>query len=229
MRRRSGETVQERIVALIHDRRLAPGAAMPTEPQLMDLLNASRNSVREAIRALQALGIVEIRHGFGTFVGRASIDVLGPSLEFRIRSGARGGIQALHDLVEVRELLETGLIAQVAGASSPGRLAALDALVTAMRDDPEADRAFHALLYESCGNELVLQLIDLFWQVYHQVEALVQAPGEHLDVIVANHRRIVDALRAGDAKAAQEAMRRHFKDVKERVNRAESHALAEPA
>src|SRR5688500_1293484 len=98
-------TVQDRIVDLIHERGLLPGAPMPTEPQLMDLLGASRNSVREAVRALQALGIVEIRHGFGTFVGRASLDVMSPSLRFRIRSGLSGGIHALRDLVEVRELL----------------------------------------------------------------------------------------------------------------------------
>ena len=90
MSRRNGAVLQERIVALIHDRQLAPGAPMPTEPMLMDLLDASRNSVREAIQALQALGIVEIRHGHGTFVGRASLDVLAPSLAFRVRSQAAG-------------------------------------------------------------------------------------------------------------------------------------------
>jgi DNA-binding FadR family transcriptional regulator len=221
MGRRDGETVQDRIVGLIHERRLEPGAPMPTEPQLMDLLGASRNSVREAIRALQALGIVEIRHGYGTFIGRASLDVLSPSLEFRIRSGAEGGIQALHDLVEVREMLETGMIGRVAATTtSAGRLSALDALVTAMRTDPEADRAFHALLYESGGNELVLQLIDLFWRVYHQTENVLDAREDRTHDIVANHRRIVDALRARDPKAAQEAMRQHFRDVKERVARA---------
>jgi DNA-binding FadR family transcriptional regulator len=70
MRVRAGAALEERIVELIHERGLTPGAAMPTEPQLMDLLGASRNSVREAIRALQALGIVDIRHGYGTFVDR---------------------------------------------------------------------------------------------------------------------------------------------------------------
>lgn len=209
-------TVQERIVDLIHDRGLAAGSPMPTEPQLMELLGASRNSVREAVRALQALGIVEIRHGFGTFVGAASLDVLGPSLEFRVRSG----VQALHDLVEVRELLEVGLIGTVATTSSSARLSALDALVTAMRTDLEADRAFHALLYETCGNELVLQLIDLFWNVYHQVEHILGEPEDHMDTIIANHRRIVEALRARDAASAQDAMRLHFRDVKARITRA---------
>jgi DNA-binding FadR family transcriptional regulator len=71
MRMRPGAALEERIIELVHERGLVPGAAMPTEPQLMKLLGASRNSVREAIRALQALGIVDIRHGYGTFVGQA--------------------------------------------------------------------------------------------------------------------------------------------------------------
>ncbi|SDM74138.1 FadR/GntR family transcriptional regulator [Nonomuraea jiangxiensis] len=222
MRMRDGTSLQERIIALIHERGLAPGSPMPTEVQLMDLLGASRNSVREAVRALQALGIVEIRHGHGTFVGHASLDVLTPSLAFRVRSGPGGGIRALEDLVEVRELLETGLIGQVAQSTSAPRLAALDALVNGMDRDREADRAFHALLYELCGNELVLQLIGLFWDVYHEVEPTLGPPEERSAEIVVNHRRIVAALRARDAEAAREAMQLHFRDVKARIARAEA-------
>jgi DNA-binding FadR family transcriptional regulator len=225
MRRRSGLTLQERIVALVHDRRLEPGAAMPTETQLMDQLGASRNSVREAIRALQALGIVEIRHGHGTFVGNASLDALTPSLAFRVRSSRSGyGVGALRDLVEVRELLETGLIGEVAGTLSEARLAALDALVARMLTDPEADKAFHALLYESCGNELVLQLIALFWDVYHEVEPALEPREDRAADVVANHARIVDALRTGDATEARDAMRHHFTEVKARVARAQAWA-----
>lgn len=223
MRMRPGAALEERIVELIHERGLEPGAAMPTEPQLTDLLGASRNSVREAIRALQALGIVEIRHGYGTFVGQAELQSLSASLAFRIRSRAGQGIRALHDLVEVRELLETGLIGEVATAGpSQARLSALDALVTAMAHDPGADRAFHALLYENCGNELVLQLIGLFWDTYHDVEHILGEPVDRTEAIVANHRRIVTALRTRNPNAAQDAMRLHFRDVRHRIARAEN-------
>ena len=224
---RPGAALEERIIELIHERGLEPGAAMPTEPQLMDLLGASRNSVREAIRALQALGIVDIRHGYGTFVGQASLHALSASLAFRIRSRAGQGIRAIHDLVEIRELLETGLIGDVAKArTSEARLSALDALVTAMAHDLGADRAFHALLYENCGNELVLQLIGLFWDTYHDVEHLLGDISDRTDDIVANHRRIVTALRARDADAARDAMRLHFRDVRIRIAKAEADAAS---
>jgi DNA-binding FadR family transcriptional regulator len=229
MRVRAGAALEERIIELIHERGLAPGAAMPTEPQLMDLLGASRNSVREAIRALQALGIVDIRHGYGTFVGQASLNALTASLAFRVRARAGHGIRAIHDLVEIRELLETGLIGDVAKArTTEAKLSALDALVTAMAHDPGADRAFHALLYERCGNELVLQLIGLFWDTYHDVEHILGEPADRTDDIIANHRRIVAALRARDPEAARDAMRLHFRDVRLRIARAESEADDRP-
>jgi DNA-binding FadR family transcriptional regulator len=213
-----GGTLQSRIVELIHERRLTPGELLPTEPQLVDLLGAGRNSVREAVRGLQALGIVEIRHGRGMFVGEAPLDVFTPSLAFRVRAG--GNLTALRDLVEVRELLEVGLIGGVATSISTARLAALDALVRQMGDDAEADRAFHALLYESSGNQLVLQLIQLFWDVYHEAEGSLEPPADRVAEIEARHDRIVAALRARDPDAARDAMRRHFTDVKERVRRA---------
>jgi DNA-binding FadR family transcriptional regulator len=215
---RAGSALEERIIALIHERGLAPGEAMPTELQLMEVLGASRNSVREAIRALQALGIVEIRHGHGTFVGEASLTGLGTSLAFRVRSAA--GIRAIRELVEVRELLEVGLIGGVAEAPVDAlKLEALGELVSRMASDLGADRAFHALLYEDCGNELVLQLIRMFWDTYHEVEQVLGEAAE--EDVVANHRRIVDALEARDPVAAREAMRLHFRDVRLRIALAE--------
>ena len=223
MRVRAGAALEERLVELIHERELVPGAAMPTEPQLMELLGASRNSVREAIRALQALGIVDIRHGHGTFVGQASLHPLSTSLAFRVRSRAGEGIRAIHDLVEVRELLETGLIGKVAESpNDEARFSALEELVTAMAHDAGADRAFHALLYEDCGNELVLQLIELFWDTYHDVEHLVGEPAVRTDDILANHLRIVTALRSRDPEAARDALRLHFREVNLRIAAAES-------
>lgn len=220
-------TLQDRIVELIHEQGLSPGTALPTEPQLMAELGASRNSVREAVRALQALGIVEIRHGRGTFVGDAPLTVLTPSLAFHVRTRSSApGVTALGDLVEVRELMEVGLIGTVAATISPARLVALEALAARMGEDPEADRAFHALLYESCGNDLVLQLIQLFWGVYHEVENTLEPPAGRAEEIVANHLAIVAALRTQDAEAARAAMRRHFTDVRARVTHAEELAAS---
>lgn len=225
MGRQDHATVQDRIVALIHERQLAPGSLLPAEPRLMDVLDASRNSVREALRALQALGIVEIRHGHGTFVSAGSLSALAPSLAYQLRSRPAHDLGAVHDLIEVREVIETGLIGTVAERGPvDDQLSALDRLVEAMADDPGADRAFHALLYQGTGNQIVLQLIGLFWDSYHAVEDLLGAPEGPLADIIDNHRQIVAALRDADPEAARTAMRVHFTDIRQRVNRAEEAA-----
>ena len=81
--RRVSSQIQREVMQLILDRKLRAGAPLPTEAELMEDLGVSRNSVREALKALQALDIVEIRHGYGTYVGEASLTPLVDGLTFR--------------------------------------------------------------------------------------------------------------------------------------------------
>ncbi|MGW5365964.1 FadR/GntR family transcriptional regulator [Actinopolymorpha pittospori] len=221
----SGRHLEGRIVDLILEQGLRTGSALPAEPALVATLGASRNSVREALRALHTLGIVEIRHGYGTFVGRAPITAVTPGLLFRTRLSVRDDPGALADLVEVRELLELGLIEQVATRVDEALLdalgAAVEAMATAEDQDAlaDADRRFHEVLYAPVGNELATQLIGVFWDIYHQVATELEPPPGDRDQVVESHRRVVEALRAGNAKQARRVMRYHFADLHERVAR----------
>src|SRR5258706_3844681 len=91
------DEIPKRIIDLIVDRGLPPGAPMPTELSLMDDIGVGRNSIREAIKALQALGIVEVRHGYGTFVGSAGSAALQTWLRFRTRTRGGTAAERLHD------------------------------------------------------------------------------------------------------------------------------------
>lgn len=214
---RSQELV-ESITDLINRRGLRAGDPLPTEQMLMDEFQASRNSVREALRTLQALGIAEIRHGYGTFVGSASMAVLSPSLLFRTRS--RDNLRGLRDLLEVRQILETELARKVAAQSGEVLFAELDACVQRMRDPhagAEADRRFHELICIAAGNDLALELIRMFWDVYRQTESQLGAPRSTPDSLVARHQMIVDALRSGGDTVIGAAVSRHFDEVRERI------------
>jgi DNA-binding FadR family transcriptional regulator len=216
---RSQELV-ESIIDLIDRRALRAGDPLPPEPKLMDEFQASRNSIREALRTLQALGIVEVRHGYGTFVGSASMSVLGPSLLFRTRARSRTDLRGLRDLLEVRQILETELTRQVAVRPGAVLLAELDECVRRMRDPhtaTDADRRFHELICVAAENELALELIRLFWDVYRQTESLLGAPVSESDSLVARHRPIVDALRSGRPELIAGAVDRHFDEVRERI------------
>jgi DNA-binding FadR family transcriptional regulator len=217
----TGRQLEVRIVDLILDQGLRAGSPLPAEPALVTTLGASRNSVREALRALHTLGIVDIRHGYGTFVGQAPLTAVTPGLLFRTRLSVRDDPTALADLVEVRELLELGLIARVADQADNDLLDALEAVVEAMRtgDLAAADRRFHERLYADVDNALATQLISLFWDIYHQVANELEPPPVDRSQVAGNHQRVVDALRSRDGERARLLLRSHFADLRERVAR----------
>ncbi|MCP9212455.1 FadR/GntR family transcriptional regulator [Streptomyces cucumeris] len=216
--------LQERIKRLIVDRRLTSGAPLPTETELMELLGVSRNSVREALKALQAMGIVEIRHGFGTYVGPMSMAPMIEGLIFRTVAGHYRGEESLLQLLELREAVETGLIARLAGRIPEADLAELDALVRRMEAEAEGgavraetDRAFHAALYRSLDNTLLSEVLEAFWDAFHRVRTdLVDIPTDPR-VTCAQHRRILESVRSGDAMCAEEAVREHFGNIRTRL------------
>ena len=192
---------------------------MLTEVELIDTLSVSRNSVREAVRPLRALGIVDTRHGYGSVVGEPSLRVLSPSLTFgAVSTTTRDG---LRNLVEIRELIEVGVIGRLAGALGEPALERLTELcdeMTSSELDPEADREFHRVLYAAADNPLIGQLVDVFWDAYRSAQAVLDPP-ERRDTVetVARHRRIVEALRAGDPDRARSAMGEHFAEIKRRL------------
>ncbi|MEU1703909.1 FadR/GntR family transcriptional regulator [Streptomyces sp. NPDC005706] len=217
--------LQERIKKLIVDRRLPPGAPLPTEPELMEFLGASRNSVRESLKALQAMGIVEIRHGFGTYVGPMSLAPMIEGLAFRTVAGHYRGEDSLLQLLELREAVETGLVSRLAGRLPESDLVELDALVTRMEQEAaegaglaETDRAFHATLYRGLDNVLLSELLEAFWEAFHRVRRdLLEVPQDPR-VTCRQHREILEAVRSGDSVRAEEAIRDHFGHIRARLS-----------
>jgi DNA-binding FadR family transcriptional regulator len=217
---RTRTSLAQRVVATIVDNGLQPGTPLPTEAQLMVSLQASRNSVREALKALQALGLVEIRHGYGTFVGNASLDAARSALVFRARLGSQSRREVIRDLTELRELLEMHFIEATIRDATERDLDELDLAVEEMRR-PErhqaADRRFHEILYRSCSNRLVLEFVGFFWDSYADVQASLPPTGPDSRAIAEGHRAIATAVRSKNVEAAQAAIRLHFDDVRART------------
>jgi DNA-binding FadR family transcriptional regulator len=215
---------QERIKRYILDHALQPGAPLPTETVLARELGISRNTLREALKALNTAGVVETRHGLGTFVGTASLAPLIDGMAFNLALNIARDTRTLREMLLVREILEVELIRRAIGTHTPAQLDELEALVARMeRDaarevmDADVDRAFHDALYAPLENHVVTLLLHAFWDVQHAVENQLPARPPMAAQNARWHRAILDAVRRGDAPAAMAAMREQFTGARQRL------------
>ena len=204
---------------MILDGRLAPGQRLPAERSLSEALGVSRPTVREAIRSLQAMNILESRHGAGTFVASLSVDELLRPLQF-VLSLAEGG---LDHLFEVRLLLEPGaarLAAERAGEEQVAGLRDCAARAEAEAiDDAEAmlrlDIELHERIFEACANPLLQHLWAATSALGTESRSYtVRLPGVRPQTIV-EHHAIVDAIAAHDPAAAERAMTAHITRIRD--------------
>ncbi|HTJ38755.1 MAG TPA: FadR/GntR family transcriptional regulator [Dactylosporangium sp.] len=228
-RRSRAHEVQDEVKELILRRRLVAGDPLPTESELVEELGVGRNAIREALKALQAVGIVDIRHGFGMFVGRMSLNGLVDELAFHSRITMFDERSHLGYLIEIREALESGLVQLLIDGPSSRGTAAVDEVMARMEAEaavgmvsPETDKLFHDVLYHPLNNPLVGQLLGAFWDVYHQLRDELGEPDEAPADVARKHRDIRNAVVAGDKTAAATAMRAHFAGVRSRLARLQS-------
>ena len=222
--------LQTDIMDLILARELEAGDPLPTEHELAAVLGVGRNTLRESLKVLQALGVIEIRHGFGMFVAPRNFDALTDGLTFRGRLSLRHHGQEALQLVGVRQALEAGLIAGAMDLMTPEHLMAveesvirMEALAGAGENFVEADAQFHRRLFEPLNNELLVSLLDVFWQVYRRLYVeLGGAAGIDLLAAAGLHRGIYDAVSTGDKVLAAHRLNSHFDAMRLRISQAVS-------
>ncbi len=230
--RKVSELVVERMSELVERGEWPVGSRIPPEPELVAQLGVGRNTVREAVRALEHAGVLEPRRGDGTYVRAA--DGLDAALTRRART-----TDALH-VLEVRGILERGAAraaAQRGDDESLARLEAAFAAQVAARDTDEgafqaADVAFHAEVVRAAGNPL---LADLYAGLDHGLVRTFSWGARrphHRDV--PGHEEVVAAVRARDPEAAERAvdstidvLRAHIADVE--VERGAADGTAVPS
>ena len=214
----------------IRDGRLAPGVKLPTEAAFMDEFRVSRTVVREAISKLQAAGLVETRHGIGTFV-------VGPGDGSTFRIG-REQLATLRDVIAMLEL-RIGVEVEAAGLAAnrrtPEDLAtmreALDAFSAALeagRDAVSADFQFHLQIMRATHNRHYTNLMMSLGTMMiprarlDPATAADEARLGYLRRVNAEHESIYDAIANRDAEAARAAVRTHLANSRERRRRAAS-------
>ncbi|MBT5195288.1 MAG: FadR family transcriptional regulator [Rhodospirillaceae bacterium] len=211
------DAIVDQLRALIAGGTLKPGDRLPSERDLCKRFGVGRTSVREALKPLIAMGLLEGRVGSGTFVAAESGQFQKP-----LQWGLLGDLQSQDDLVETRHMLETNAAFWAALRAEPENLAAIEATLQGMAANltnpdefQEFDANFHFEIARAAQNKMLYRLINVIrGQIQTWIgERLTLAPDQaqsFAHTSLAQHRQIFAAIQAGDSDAARAAMDHHI-------------------
>ncbi|MFD1716706.1 FadR/GntR family transcriptional regulator [Georgenia deserti] len=213
------ENVSSRIVTqvreLVRTNQLSPGDRLPSERELAALLGVSRPSLREALKLLQAQGVLEIRHGHGVFVSE-------PRAAASLRAALIREDIGVDELFAMREVLELPAAAWAAERQNTEALAALEEAHAELdaysyTEDldyerlRELDAAFHLSIVAASGNRFLRQTTIILHEILAAgMQTTLRVPGR-VEKSREDHRRILEAILAGDVAGAREAAQAHVR------------------
>ena len=213
---RVAEEVADRIRVLMLDGTFPAGEPLPSERHLAERFGVSRGSIRAALRTLETIGLLETRHGQGTYPLELSVDRLVAPLASVM--AYRSDLQ--DELLDVRRMFEPAVARVAALRAADEDLADLERILETQRQKLKTgqsaiaeDTAFHAILARSTRNRVVMSIMatlnDLL--VDSRTQSLLQKgrPARSID----GHEAVVAALRRKDAEGASQAMYNHIDQI----------------
>lgn len=215
--RASDGAAAELVVDHVRDRieraELKPGDRLPPERELAQRIGVSRPSVRAGLRSLSAMGVVQTRHGSGTYIADGP-----PQLDSRPLSL----LAALHgftteQMFEARRVLEVGVAGLAAERANGEQIAAMAEEVTGMFASVEDQQAFlrhdirfHRAVAMASGNPILASLVEMVSSLYFEHRRRTLPRGRDLRETAVTHRNIYHAVRAHDADRARREMSVHL-------------------
>lgn len=203
-----------RIKQMIQSGELAPGDRLPPEQELSERLGLSRSSMREAVKALATMRVLDVRRGDGTYVTSLRPSLLIETMSFVLDFHTDSAVM---EVFEARGLLEPGIAALAAQRATPEHVAAMEAHLEGITESAETedlvthDLEFHRMIAEATGNDYLVGLIDgigsqtwraRVWRGVTESNAVARTLDEH--------RQILTSIREGDDVVARAAMTLHI-------------------
>jgi GntR family transcriptional regulator, transcriptional repressor for pyruvate dehydrogenase complex len=212
----AAEKVVHRILELVKSGNLKAGDKLPAERKLIEIFGLSRPTLREALRSLSILGVIEMRHGGGAYVTDLEARSLLAPLDFFVSLSSENA----HEVFACRSLIETAIARTCAERASPEQIVDLDGMLNAQKkvaDDPIGfrilDAEFHETLYEIGGNSVMGRLAEGFYNMGLEERRLATASPKVTRQSIIDHQAIVDGIRARDPEATGRAMATHLKHI----------------
>jgi GntR family transcriptional repressor for pyruvate dehydrogenase complex len=213
------DEIVERIIVLISEKVLKPGERLPSEKDLASQFGVGRTTIREALRSLAVLGIVDGRVGEGTFVSSTNRRYLEKALQWGLLIDRKD----VQDLIETRLLLESQTAFWAAHRANQVNLKEIEEAIQGMEQsihDPEgylrSDLKFHISIAQSSQNSILYHLVSMtrgYLQAWIQRSLSRPTPRktqQRAEISIQEHRNILQAVRSGDAEGARQAMSTHI-------------------
>lgn len=203
--------LQDRII-----NHLKPGDMLPPERELVQTFGVSRSSIRDAIRSLEAVGLLEPRQGVGTVVRELSPDAVVTSVASVLLQKRK----VINDLLDVRDMIEPALARRAALHASPAQIAEMHTILDRQEEKIrrgdlaiDEDSVFHYNLALAADNSMMMKLVGVLMDLLRETrERTLQGEGRP-EKSLEGHLRILAAVERGDASGAEAAMRRHLSEI----------------
>ncbi|MFQ5882447.1 MAG: FadR/GntR family transcriptional regulator [Candidatus Methylomirabilales bacterium] len=210
------EDIVAQVKELITVGKLKPGDQLPAERELSDMFQVSRASVREAIRALESVGLIEIRQGEGTYITT--------SAETLLASAILRQEDPFLQVFEARKILEPAIAALATGRATAKEVEQLEAILHEQARQiaeggtgVDADTSFHSALAEAAKNKILLRLNEAIVDSLRETRERSLQPRGRAARSLSGHREILEAIRAKDPVKAREAMLEHLETIEHNV------------
>ena len=214
------EEISNRLLLMIKEKQLSPGDKLPPERELAGMLGVSRPSLREALRALSIMNIIEIRQGDGTYVTSLEPDLLVEHLDFVLSLDD----STLLQLLEARKIVEVGIASLAARRINPVQKKQLETLhkestlrVNDYNAFLEVDLKLHEIITEAAGNPFLKRFMTSLSRLgLASRRRTAQIPGVRQQTVL-DHEQIIFALGNHDAETAALAMHQHLENIERRL------------
>lgn len=215
--------VVEQIQVMVMNGELKQGDKLPTERDLAEQLGVSRTSIREALRSLEMVGLIESRQGEGNFIGgNIKGNFLEPlSVMFMLNQGNPRDILELRMVIEVEAASLAAKRVKMEGREED--IKELNDILQKLREasseeeSSNMDLQLHYKISEITGNYLITMLLDtissLMETFIESARGMILVDSENKEKLFSEHQNIVDAISAGDSRKAVKAMRTHLDTV----------------
>lgn len=218
-RKKLSDQIIEELVDRIASGNLKAGDKLPPEPQLMEQFGVGRSSIREAVGALEILGLLSVRPGQGTRITEASEIPRSAGLSLiTLRH------EKIRELVEARTELEEAIVRFAAERATNEDIAEIKkqhkALIRAKKNNSkliEVDLGFHMAIAAACHNDI---FIRFFSELHQPMRRWMEQKAKYdwgFSHVEEEHRAIIEAIEAHDVQAAQDAMRAHIKTAGDKL------------